>query len=100
MEPRSVLEHLPFVMAAGNGLGPQLDLKDLIGAVVIGGISAMGSSYITTKELSVEMRVLTKQVEQVQSKMDTFNNQHQSFSERLTRLEASSSMEGNGRTKK
>ena len=91
MDARQILEHLPFVMAAGS-TGPQLDLKDLVGAIVIGVVSAMGSSYITTKELAVEMRVLTKQMERMQTQVENFGSQHQAFAERLTRLEA-----GNGK---
>jgi hypothetical protein len=92
MDARTLLEHLPFVLVASNGTGPQLDIKDLVGALVIGAVSAVGSSYITTKELVVEMRVLTKQVEQVQTKMDVFGSQQQTFVERLTRVEAMNSM--------
>ena len=97
MEPRSILEHLPFVLAAGgNGIGPQLDLKDLIGAIIIGAVSALGSSYITTKEIVVEVRVLTKQQEQLAVKLDSAITAHNVINERVTRLETMEFSKRNG----
>jgi hypothetical protein len=98
MDLKPLLEHLPFVLA--TGAGPQLDVKDLVGAILIGAVSAVGSSYITTKELVIEMRVLTKQVETVQRKLEDFGAQHQVFAERLTRVEARGSMNGNSKTER
>ena len=92
MELNPLLEHLPFVLATGGT--PQLSFKDLIGAITIGAISAIGSSMLTTKELSVEVRILTRQMESLQSKVDVFANQHSNFSERLTRIEAITSVNG------
>jgi hypothetical protein len=96
MDIKSLVEHLPFVMA--TGIGPQLDLKDLIGAVLVGGISAVGSSYITTKEIVVEVRVLTKQQEQLAGKLDSAISAHNIINERVTRLETveSTRRKGNG----
>lgn len=83
---RQLLEHVPFVMA--TGAGPRIDMKDLIGAITIGAISAVGSSMLTTKELSVEVRVLAKQVEGLQNKVDSAVGNHSALSERVTRVEA------------
>lgn len=84
---RHLIEHLPFVMATGAS-GPRVYLKDLIGAVLVGVISAVGSATLTTRELSVEVRILAKQVEGVQQKIDASANSHASLSERITRMEA------------
>lgn len=83
---RQLLEHIPFVMATGPG--PKLDMKYLIGAVTIGAISAVGSSMLTTEELSVEVRVLAKQVEGLQNKVDSAVGNHSALAERVTRMEA------------
>lgn len=86
---RSILEHMPFVMATGVS-HPQLDLKDLVGAIIIGVISAIGSSYITTKEMAVEMRILSRQTEQLSVKLDAHQGTAQQLGERITRLEEKS----------
>lgn len=93
-----LLEHLPFVLATSGG-GPQLDLKDLIGAIVVGAVSALGSSYITTKEMAVEVRMLAEQVREVKAKVESSAGMQMSLSDRIARVEAMGGMNGDGKRK-
>lgn len=86
-----LLEHMPLVsMVAGNQVN-RFEFKDLIGSLVVGVASALFASYITVKELSVEMRYTAAQLAQLQAtvyqKLDTIVKENQESRERLTRLE-------------
>lgn len=86
-----LLEHMPLVsMVAGNQVN-RFEFKDLIGSLIVGVASAIFASYITVKELSVEMRYTAAQLAQLQAtvyqKLDTIGKENQESRERLTRLE-------------
>lgn len=82
---------MPLVsMVAGNQVN-RFEFKDLIGSLVVGVASAVFASYITVKELSVEMRYTAQRLAAVElivnQKLDAIVHEHQDARERLTRLE-------------
>ena len=88
---QKLLEHIPLVtMVAGNQVN-RFEFKDLIGSLVVGVASAIFASYITVKELSVEMRYTAAQLTRLEAavyqKFDSFAKEHQESRDRLTRLE-------------
>ena len=88
---QKLLEHIPLVtMVAGNQVN-RFEFKDLIGSLVVGVASAIFASYITVKELSVEMRYTAAQLTRLEAavyqKFDSFTKEHQESRDRLTRLE-------------
>jgi hypothetical protein len=96
---RALVEHLPFVMAVASPHGQQttqIDVKSLLTAVAVSVLTALGSSYATTKELSVEMRIIAQQVAITAAKQDDDRQrlalERQALAERLARIEATSGM--------
>ena len=86
-----LIEHIPLVsMVAGNQV-QRFEFKDLIGSLIVGVASAIFASYITVKELSVEMRYAAAQLTKLESvvyqKLDTFSKENQESRDRLSRLE-------------
>ncbi len=93
---QSILEHAPLVsMVAGNQVN-RFEFKDLIGSLVVGVASAVFASYITVKELSVEMRYTAAQLVRLEAtayqKLDMITKENQESRERLTRLEEKSAI--------
>ena len=91
---QKLLEHMPLVsMVAGNQVN-KFEFKDLIGSLIVGIASAIFASYITVKELSVEMRYTASQLTRLEAtvyqKFDTFAKEHQESRDRLARLEEKS----------
>lgn len=82
-------------MVASNQVN-RFEFKDLIGSLVVGVASAIFASYITVKELSVEMRYTSAQLTQLQAtvyqKLDMMVKENQDSRERLTRLEEKASV--------
>lgn len=64
---KTLLEHLPLVNVVGATAGApkMIETKDLIGALLIGLLSAKGGSVMTTNELSAVMA----------AKIDTYERQ-------------------------
>ena len=88
---QKLLEHMPLVsMVAGNQVN-RFEFKDLIGSLIVGVASAIFASYITVKELSVEMRYQASQLMRLETtvttKFETFAKEHQESRDRLARLE-------------
>ena len=88
---QKLLEHMPLVSMVASNQVNRFEFKDLIGSLIVGVASAIFASYITVKELSVEMRYTAAQLTRLEStvyqKMDSFAKEHQESRERLSRLE-------------
>ena len=97
-------DHLPFVVSAtrfGDAVDrPYLDMRSLLTAIGISVITALASSWATTRELAVKFEFISSQINATQAKVEQHNavasaNQ-QAMAERLTRLETMSSMNSSG----
>jgi hypothetical protein len=66
---RHLLENSPFIMATGSTFQP--DWRSLIGGLLIGAVSAVTSSFITTKELAVELRVQARAIDQLSTRLES-----------------------------
>ena len=59
---RGVAGFTPFIVMTNNASGIKVELKDLIGAVIIGCLSAVGGSVMTTQRLDVTVTALATNV--------------------------------------
>ena len=88
---QKLLEHMPLVTMVASNQVNRFEFKDLIGSLIVGVASAIFASYITVKELSVEMRYTAAQLVRLEAtvyqKFDSFAKEHQESRERLSRLE-------------
>ncbi len=90
---RTILEHLPLVNIVGATAGgpKMIETKDLVGALVIGLLSAKGGAVLTTNELSVKLDAIEKQQTVFAAKTDAYVDQARAnqilVAERLSRLE-------------
>jgi len=88
---QSVLEHVPLVSMVASNQVNRFEFKDLIGSLVVGVASAVFASYITVKELSVEMRYTSQRLAALETvvsqKLEIIGKEYQEARERLTRLE-------------
>lgn len=101
---KTILEHLPLIHVAGATAGQQkmIDAKDLIGAIIIGALSAKGGAMLTTNEIALKLDAMEKQQTTFAAKTEAYVEQARSAQmmmvERLGRLEerqaAMSSMSG------
>lgn len=68
---KAILEHLPLINVVGATAGApkMIETKDLIGALLIGLLSAKGGSVMTTNELSAVMATKLEQYERQQSSL-------------------------------
>lgn len=59
---RRIVENFPLIHVVGaTGTLKMFETKDLIGAIIIGLLSATGSSLLTTRELAVKFQVFERQ---------------------------------------
>lgn len=96
---RHIVENFQLIHVVGaTGTPKMFETKDLIGAIIIGLLSATGSSLLTTRELAVKFQVFERQQIQTEvaqkansDKLDKVLDQHRldqlAISERITRLE-------------
>lgn len=101
---RSILEHLPdhlpFVVSAtrfgDEGRETQLDMRSLLTAIVISVLTALGSSWATTRELSVKFEFIARQIAETSAKVEQHNAvanaDRQALAERMARIETMTSM--------
>ncbi len=93
---QKLLEHMPLVSMVANNQINRFEFKDLIGSLVVGVASAVFASYITVKELTVEMRYTAAQLVRLEAtvyqKLDMITKEDQESRERLARLEEKSAI--------
>lgn len=99
---KTLLEHLPLVNVVGAAGAPKMiDAKDLIGAIVIGLLSAKGGAVLTTNELAVKLDAIDKNQTTFAAKTEAYVEHARAnqilVAERLSRLEekAANGMGGN-----
>lgn len=102
-------DHLPFVISATRVAefgesGAKLDVRSLITALIISVVTALGSSWVTTRELTVKFDFIAKQLSETAAKVEQIsamaNQDHQSLRERVTRIETMNGMGGNGQDRR
>lgn len=85
---RHLIEHLPFVagMAANGRIS--LDWNQMIGALLVGGISAVGGSQITTARLEERVSGLRTDYQNMQEETRRMQRDYQQIIERMVICEA------------
>ena len=77
----------------------QVDMKAVATAIVIGGVSAVGGSYLTARDNARELAVYAKAQEEFRIEMRQYMREStiemRSLNDRLTRQEIMSGMSGN-----
>ena|SRR5574343_623545 len=106
---KTLIEHLPLVNIVGATAGgpKMIETKDLIGAILIGVLSAKGGSVLTTNELSAVMATKLEAYERQQnaliSEVRAMRDEGRSYqlvtTDKISRLEekAANGMNGHDR---
>lgn len=80
-------DHLPFVIMATNG-GVRVDWNQLVGAILVGGIAALGGSMLTTARLDERVNSINRDLERVSQSNGQIQQDYRMVLDRLVYCES------------
>lgn len=89
---RSLFEHLPWVCATAPGGRVQINLRDIVGAILVGAISTIGGATLTTARLEERFAAQSREVGEVSKQLRDLTRDMQDLRERLARNEVRAEM--------